>query len=155
VYQDSASAWLLADDCLMTHELTTALVGGPPALVLSNSCESAMAAANAGEKRYENQTFDLGSAFLKAGVQAYVGTLWSVEAEPASAFSLAFYTALLQGESLGKCMRKAKNACLESEWGLHDGRLRSQLVNWLAFVLIGNPRLEPGSLLPALRAVAP
>jgi CHAT domain-containing protein len=114
-----------------------------------------MASAGPDERRYENQTFDLGSAFLKAGVQAYVGTLWSVEAEPASSFSLAFYSALLRGELLGKCMRLAKNACMATEKSIHNDRPPTQLINWLAFVLVGNPRIRPHALLPALKPVDP
>ena len=87
------SAWQLADGkTITTDRLTSALQMGPPAFVFSSSCESA-AGGSPEPVRYENQTFDLPSAFLQAGVEAYIGTLWEVEATAARRFVVDFYEA--------------------------------------------------------------
>lgn len=136
------SAWQLKDgNDITTNLLTNALQMAPPALVVSSSCESAVG----GEPqpvRYEDQTFDLPSAFLQAGVEAYIGTLWEVESLVARRFIETFYDAFLdEGPHLGECLRRAKMACKE----------RGDLVNWLAFILYGDPHIAPADLLPALR----
>jgi CHAT domain-containing protein len=118
--------------------LTSSLRDAPPALVFSSSCES----AEGGQPRaikYEDQTFDLPGAFLQAGVQAYVGTLWEVEDSAARRFAEAFYGAfLIQGLGLGESMRRAKMA----------GKAQRDRINWLAFTLFGDPGATLAVLLP-------
>ena len=145
------SAWQLKHGhSITTNKLTSALQMQPPALVFSSSCESAEA-GEPGLALYEFQTFDLPSAFLEAGVEAYVGALWEVEASAAYEFVKAFYEAFLSGENLGECLRCAKWASKQYE----QARLRSDdhriAINWLAFVLHGDPYTMPGDLFPALR----
>jgi hypothetical protein len=138
------SAWQLKDGrTITTDRLTSALQMGPPAFVFSSSCESA-AGAEPQPIRYENQTFDLPSAFLQAGVEAYIGTLWEVEAVAARRFVEQFYKAFLSGEyNLGECMRRAKWA---GKWDeQHEDR-----INWLSFILYGDPHLMPGELFPVM-----
>ncbi|NIN63671.1 MAG: CHAT domain-containing protein, partial [Anaerolineae bacterium] len=134
------SAWVLKDGKnIETSMLTNALQNGPPALVFSSSCESGEAAEPQPVK-YENQTFDLPSAFLQAGVEAYVGTLWSVKDTEARALVSEFYDALLSGEhDLGECLRLAK-------W---NRKQQGDRINWLAFTLYGDPNAGPGDLFPA------
>jgi O-acetyl-ADP-ribose deacetylase (regulator of RNase III) len=136
------SAWQLKDGKDITTDLlTSALQMTPPAFVFSSSCESAVG----GEPQpiqYEDQTFDLPSAFLQAGVEAYIGTLWEVESLAARRFVEIFYGAFLSGEhNLGECLRRAKWACKQ----------QGDRINWPAFILYGEPHTEPGDLFPALR----
>jgi CHAT domain-containing protein len=122
----------------------------PPAFVFSSSCESAVA----GELQpitYENQSFDLPGAFLQAGVEAYIGTLWQVDATAARLFSEKFYEAFLSGAedgdgepSLGECLRRAK-------WALKQQEERNDQINWLSFILYGDPHLHPSDLFPLMR----
>jgi CHAT domain-containing protein len=135
------SAWLVADGkTITTNMLTSALQVAPPALIFSSSCES----AEAGQPqpiKYEDQTFDLPSAFLQAGVEAYVGTLWEVESTAARLFAETFYQTFLDhGYSLGECLRRAK-------W---DRKQARDPINWLAYILYGDPHLEPGDLFSAM-----
>ena len=119
--------------------MTSSLRDAPPALVFSSSCESAEA-GKAKPLKYEDQTFDLPGAFLQAGVEAYVGTLWEIESTAARLYAEAFYRAfLIEGHNLGESVRRAKMAT-------RDPRDR---INWLSFVLYGNPSLTPGDLFPA------
>jgi CHAT domain-containing protein len=136
------SAWQLKDGKNITTDmLTNALQMAPPALVFSSSCQSAV-----GEEpqpiKYEDQTFDLPSAFLQAGVEAYVGTLWEVGSLAARLFVGDFYEAFLSEEhnNLGECLRRAK-------WA---SKQRGDRINWPAFILHGDPHTEPGDLFPAL-----
>jgi hypothetical protein len=144
-YDGYRSAWQLKDGrTITTDRLTSALQMGPPALVFSSSCESAAGGAP-GSVRYENQTFDLPSAFLQAGVEAYIGTLWEVEASPARRFVEDFYDVFLSGEqNLGECLRRAR-------WARKQDEQYADRINWLSFILYGDPHLTPGELFPAMR----
>jgi CHAT domain-containing protein len=135
------SAWQLANgEKIPTNVLTNSLQMAPPAFVFSSSCESGQGGGGQSVK-YEDQTFDLPSAFLQAGVEAYVGTLWQVDAAEARQFVKAFYHAFLSGEhNLGECLRQAK-------WARKHGGDR---INWQAFILYGDPHTKPGELFPAL-----
>jgi O-acetyl-ADP-ribose deacetylase (regulator of RNase III) len=142
-FDGEQSAWRLKDGDITTDMLTNALQMAPPALVFSSSCESAKASESR-VIRYENQTFDLPSAFLQAGVEAYIGTLWEVLEEPAQQFAEEFYSALLSTEyELGECLRRAKWACKQR------GRWQDR-IHWLAFVLYGDPHTELGDLFPVM-----
>ena len=126
--QGSDSAWQLNTGAFTTHRLTAALTEAPPAIVFSSSCESA-AGGEMKPPRYENQTFDLPGAFLAAGVQAYVGTLWSVGSNGAMLFAEAFYDALLNAEqTIAECLALAKEA-----------RMAEDGINASSFVLYGDP----------------
>ena len=136
------SAWYLKEGKITTDLLTSALQNAPPVLVFSSSCESAVG-AEVQPARYENQTFDLPSAFLRAGVEVYVGTLWKVGSSAARSFVEEFYSAFLSvGHPLGKCMRLAKTAIRGNETRLDR----------LSFILYGDPHLTPGELFPALKS---
>jgi O-acetyl-ADP-ribose deacetylase (regulator of RNase III) len=133
------SAWQLKDGRITTDLLTNALQNAPPVLVFSASCESAVSGAYQ-PARYENQTFDLPSAFLQAGVEAYIGTLWSVDAQASRYFVEAFYDAFLDDQkvkSLGECLWYAKRAISREQ-------------DRLAFILYGDPNAQPDELYPVL-----
>jgi hypothetical protein len=161
-YDGERSAWLLSrdgqdngDNLIRTEQLTSALQMGPPAIVFSSSCESAAtgeegadAGGGLGRMRYENQTFDLPSAFLQAGVEAYIGTLWEVGDGAALDFVQDFYTAFLNATcDLGECLRRAKSAQKQRS-GFRDR------IMWLSFILYGDPHIAPGDLFPILRSLA-
>jgi hypothetical protein len=147
VFAGESSAWKLADGDLTTDMLTNAVQMAPPVLVISSSCSSA-ASGKARRARYEDQTFDLPGAFLQAGVEAYLGSLWAVDASASRQFIEKFYNAFLGGEqNMGECLRLAR-------WALKQQEERLGLVNWLAFILYGDPHTLPGELFPALEAIA-
>ncbi|MFN8464343.1 MAG: CHAT domain-containing protein [Caldilineaceae bacterium] len=143
-YDGYRSAWQLAGgERITTSDLTSALQMGPPAFVFSSSCESAMCDAVQPIK-YEDQTYDLPSAFLQAGVEAYVGALWSVDEEHAFRFVDRFYSAFLAGDAnLGECMRRAK-------WAGKKEERQSDGINWLSFILYGDPHLMPKAMFVAM-----
>jgi hypothetical protein len=145
-FKNQMSAWHLADGDLTTDMLTNAMQMAPPAFVFSSSCESAVG-GETGPVRFEDQSFDLPSAFLQAGVIAYVGSLWEVESSSAASFVAKFYNEFLySGENLGECLRRAKWERKQAEEG-HDN------LTWLSFILYGDPRLKPGDIFPAFKRV--
>ena len=88
--------------------------------------------------RYEGQAFGIGSAFLLAGVQNYVGTFWVVHDEESVGFALAFYQHLATGLTLGGALQQARQAIIKH----HDG----QGLTWASYLLYGDPT---AALLPA------
>lgn len=140
-FDGNQSAWYLPDGKITTDMLTSALQNAPPVLVFSSSCESAVGAGLHSIK-YEDQTFDLPSAFLQAGVEAYIGTLWEVESTAARLFVREFYKEFLScEETLGECLRQAKV----------ESKVNRNRKDWLAFILYGDPHALPGELFPILK----
>jgi O-acetyl-ADP-ribose deacetylase (regulator of RNase III) len=143
-FEGSQSAWQAADGELRTDQLTNAIEMAPPAFVFGSACASAEGGA-LGPTRYEGQSFDLPGAFLQAGVEAYIGALWPVDATRARLFARAFYERLASGKyELGECLRLAK-------WARKQEEEREGLLDWLAFILYGDPQIGPGDLFPIMR----
>jgi adenylate cyclase len=132
------SGWRLSEGILTAGELSK--VNRPPRLVFSNSCQAGTTAAWHEELgyRYEGQAFGIGSAFLLAGVQNYVGTFWVVHDEESVGFALAFYQNLAMGLTLGGALQAARQATITH----HDG----QGLTWASYLLYGDPTV---ALLPA------
>ena len=102
-----------------------ALVAHHP-LVFINACRSAGAVPE-----YTQMT-GWAQQFMAAGAGAFVGTLWAVRSESASAFAETFYGALADGTSLGQACRLAR---------LQAGRDNSD-PTWLAYTVYGDPRAQ-------------
>ena len=74
----------------------------------------------------------LSRAFLSAGAQATVSTLWRIGDQSSSQFMRRFYRELSQGERVGHALRMAKLEFRNSRTGLAHPKY------WAAFVLNGN-----------------
>jgi len=100
-----------------------------PYLVFSNACESAKERCDATSVA----TFGLANAFLLAGVNHYIGTLWKVQDENSSQFAAKFYDNLFSGKSIGESLRRARKESV-----------RGGDVNacWTSYVLYGDPTTE-------------
>lgn len=138
------SGWLLSDGNIDPGALLDLAGGRPfPRLVFSNACRSGRVDGPLLAADQSQAVFGLANAFLLSGVRHYVGTLWDVPDEPACHFSLAFYDALLAGETLGAAMQRARRALCE--------RYGPDTVLWASYVLYGEPAipyLEAASLKP-------
>ena len=95
---------------------------GTQPIVFLNACQ----AGRAGYKLTGIGGF--AQAFLRAGAGAFVGTLWSVEDEPAFSFGKAFYEALLSGGSMPEATKAAREAARQTG----DA-------TWLAYVVYAHP----------------
>lgn len=127
VEPDGERGWWLRDGVLGASAIRE-LGGGRafPRLVFVNACRSARVEPEAGELP------SLAEAFLEAGAQQVIGTVWDVPDEPASGFALAFYAQLMAGVTVGEAVRHARVTLAE--------RYGEDSVYWAAWVLHGEPR---------------
>jgi hypothetical protein len=71
------------------------------------------------------------AAFWSSGAGAFVGTSWSVHEGPASTFVQTFYTALLDGSTIGDAATKARTEARK----IGDA-------SWLSYVIYGDPKAQ-------------
>jgi O-acetyl-ADP-ribose deacetylase (regulator of RNase III) len=100
-----------------------------PRLVFANACHSGAGGRGAA-------ALALGHQFLLAGVQSYVGNLWTVPDVPAATFALAFYDGLLAGQNLGRALRLARERVAELP--------SAGALAWAGYVFYGDPRWRLG-----------
>jgi hypothetical protein len=122
------------------------LISGTP-LVFLNACETARLSADETQSLSEgtyagDPTEGLASAFLYGGALACIGNSWPVVDTVAADFAVTFYSAALEGLSLGEAMRLARKDIAERP---------EPNPNWASFVLYG----DPGFSLRAFDRVAP
>lgn len=106
-------AWDLADGPLSPEELSGLSLSAR--LVVLNSCGPQGGVA-------------FPRAFLLAGAQNVIGSLWDVEDRQARAFASAFYEALCLGKTLGSALQDARAALRPAG-----------LIHWLAYQHWGDP----------------
>jgi hypothetical protein len=135
------SGWQLADGVLTAAEI--AKLRPAPVLVFSNSCEAGRARRGTPAAATRGHAFGIGSAFLLAGVQNYVGTFWVVHDEESLRFASTCYRALATGASLGHALLDARHAIVAQRgW---------QGLTWASYLLYGDPAFVPmpqGAALP-------
>lgn len=111
-----------------------------PALVFCNACEAARvrkrSRATAGPPRWfgkKRAMTGVAEGFLAGGVANFLGTHWPVGDDPAAAFSLELYEALLGGAALGEAVlagRRRVAALPSVDWAdyVHYGNADFRLV---------------------------
>ena len=126
--------------------LTPGEIGRPrqvPAVIVSNACLSARTSQMlAGARTSEQARTEAGllptlaDEFFKLGVRNYIGAAWKVSDVGAELFARIFYETLLDGESFGEAVRRAREAL----WRDQDtyGAL------WAAYQHYGDPASEAG-----------
>ena len=114
-----------------------------PAVIVSNACLSARTSFTLdGARRPDEAKTEAGllpslaDEFFKLGVRNYVGTAWEVNDIGAELFARVFYTSLLEGESFGESVRRAREAL----W--HDRETYGAL--WAAYQHYGDPPVHAG-----------
>jgi tetratricopeptide (TPR) repeat protein len=130
---------LLASDYIFQGEVYGLDLKGVD-LVTVSACDTARGKTVRGEGV---QAFS--RAFLAAGANSTVTSLWRVSDEPTAAFMKQFYYFLSKGQAKSEALRSAKLAFLRSRTGLANPRY------WGAFVLTGSgsaplPGVAPWSL---------
>jgi hypothetical protein len=131
---------LLASDYIFQGEVYGLDLQGVE-LVTVSACDTARGKTVRGEGV---QAFS--RAFLAAGANSTVTSLWRVDDEPTAAFMKQFYFFLSEGQSKSAALRSAKLAFLHSRTALANPRY------WGAFVLTGSgmaalPRVIPWTLI--------
>jgi class 3 adenylate cyclase/CHAT domain-containing protein len=127
--QPGRSGWLLHEAVLTASEL--ARVARPPLLVFSNACQAGATSRWQSETVYEGQAFGIGSAFLLAGVQNYIGTFCVIHDAYSAAFAADFYRHLLQGECLGAALATARRTTRQE--------IDPSGLLWASYMHYGNP----------------
>jgi CHAT domain-containing protein len=130
------SGWLLSDGMLTADGI--AAMGGleaMPALVFANACRSGLTNEWRSDEN-EQQIFGLANAFLLAGVQHYLGTLWDVVDDPGARFAERFYAAIAAGASVGSALRSARQGNPSDE---------SNGLTWANYLLYGDPDSQFGA----------
>jgi hypothetical protein len=127
---------LLGADTVRDH------VQGAPVVFL-NSCWSAHAS---GIGQQPSSSLGMTDAFLEAGAQAVIGSLFPAPDLGGRAFAEQFYRAVLDGNTLGEAMCMARKAVKDN---LECGPA------WACFVLFGDPclRIEASVVENALRGI--
>jgi CHAT domain len=139
--QPSRVGWLFARGVLTPGEIGR--LERVPAVIVSNACLSARTSfvVEDGRRTDEARTEaglipSLADEFFKLGVRNYVGTAWEVNDVGAELFARIFYTALLDGETIGEAVRAAR----ERLW--RDNETYGAL--WGAYQHYGDPTASVG-----------
>jgi len=126
------SGWRLSDGILKTDDIIKmAGTSAMPALIFSNSCQSARVEELALARHFQNKIFGIANAFLLAGVKHFVGTFWEIMDEPSSRFALEFYKYLVSGTSVGEAIRQTRKTLIK-EYG-------EETIVWASYLLYGDP----------------
>ena len=131
--QVDQSSWLLADGKL-TAERVGQLGGhvSMPALVFCNACQSGQAHRVADRSSgWPRHLWSAANAFLVAGTQHYIGTLWNIPDEPSAIFAIEFYRVLARGATIGMALKHAQQRLIV--------RYSADSVVWASYVLYGDP----------------
>jgi predicted negative regulator of RcsB-dependent stress response len=128
----SRSGWVLHDSILMASELRR--VPRPPLLVFSNACQAGVTTRWQSDTAYDGQAFGIGSAFLLAGTQNYIGTFCAIHDAHSATFAADFYRSLLQGDRVGNALAKARQQAYQET--ATSGLL------WASYMHYGNPTFQ-------------
>jgi CHAT domain-containing protein/Tfp pilus assembly protein PilF len=127
--QPQRSGWILHETVLTASELSR--VSPPPLLVFANACQAGATTRWQSETLYEDQAFGIGSAFLLAGTQNYIGTFCVIHDAHSAAFAANVYRHLLKGDRLGLALSAARQQALQET--ATSGLL------WASYMHYGNP----------------
>lgn len=100
-------------------------------LVTLSGCETGLALSGGGDEQ-----LGLGRAFLAAGANSMIMSLWSVEDNATSELMKLFYQHLLNGESKVQALRAAQCYLVHQEGSLHSFYTHPYF--WAAFRLVGD-----------------
>lgn len=101
------------------------------ALVVLSSCESGLGRTTSGEG-----VAGLSTAFLAAGTQSVIATLWPVDDAATAQFVSAFYDRIGRGDAAGVALAGARAALRRSPATAHP-------FYWAGFVLVGESATRP------------
>jgi hypothetical protein len=102
------SAIYLSDGKISAEDVLTLPWPTPPYLVFNNACESGRGVAGKRLAEGGKHANGLASAFLTAGVYAYIGYFWPVSDAGAALFSESFYKALFTVQNVGLAFLQAR-----------------------------------------------
>lgn len=103
-----------------------------PAFIFFSACEAASAKKETTSFNTQGSLIEnLAVAALEGGACGCVGPMWKIEDAAAKEFALAFYKFLFLNKPSGEAVRLARQQICESS------------IDWAAWVLFGNPHMQP------------
>ena len=122
---DASGGWVVRGGAAVDPASVLADAGTVPVVVFANACRSGpgVSAAPWGA--------NAGARLLRAGVAAYVGTIWELDDAGSADFARVFYRSILSGATAGEAMTAARAALTE---------LRP--FTWANYALYGDPTLR-------------
>ncbi|MFA5411236.1 MAG: CHAT domain-containing protein [Candidatus Omnitrophota bacterium] len=137
------TGWILSDGKLTAGDILALGEGAAlPNLIFSNACRSAVARENLMKGDYQEKAYSLASAFLFSGVRHYIGAIKRINDEASMLFAREFYTRLVNGDSVGECLRLARLKLIK-EYG-------NATLLWTSYLLYGDPNFMFFRRRPAL-----
>lgn len=116
---------------IYAQEIKRVMSGKP--FVFLNACGSGREKiCEEGESYTGSDTEGLGSSFILGGSLGFIGSSWPLPDISAGIFASEFYKHVLAGDSVGEALHKAR---------LHLKNVRPDDINWMAFILYGDPTL--------------
>jgi hypothetical protein len=117
---------------IYAQEIKRILSGKP--LVFLNACGSGREKiCEEGESYTGSDTEGLASSFILGGALSIIGSSWPLPDISAGILASEFYKLMLSGDSIGSALHKAR---------MHLKNERPDDINWMAFILYGDPTLK-------------
>lgn len=129
VGDSAATGWLLHDGVFTVSHLRK--LRGGPRFVFSNACDSARERGHSKQSYGYADQVGVASAFLRAGVEHYLGAAWPIPVQSAAAYAHEFFMRLLDGDSIARSVRLARRAVRDA-FGSEDW-------TWASYILYGEP----------------
>ncbi len=123
------SCLVFSDGEIQAFEIARFMASRSPSVVFLNACWSAEELRN--PDSFSPMMRGLGRTFLYAGVTAFLGYLVPVPDESATRFAISFYEALVQAQTIGESLRRARVHCRNPN-APND-------LTWSSAVLYGDP----------------
>lgn len=121
---------VLHDGILKTETIRNSVEGQP--LIFLNACQSAQ--GNTGLSMYGDyrgiHASGIASSFIIGGALSCIASIWEVKDQYSSRFSIAFYSNLMNGLSVGEALRRTK----QSEFNRNP-----EDRTWASYILYGDP----------------
>jgi len=135
VEDPAMNGWCLADNLLHARDIMEIARERPmPALVFSNSCQSARSEEEKIKERFQSAIYSMAKAMLLSGVHHYIGTFWEINDEYSHEFAMSCYQGLLAGRSIGGAIMDARRDFVEAHG--------ENTVVWGSYLLYGDPRVS-------------
>lgn len=109
-----------------------------PGLMFFNACESGRLRKRSAQpaaplrtdvRKKLTETVGFAESFMRYGVMNYVGTYWPVGDDSAAGFARAFYSALINGQSIGEALISGRQAVQKTD-----------SIDWADYIHYGDPR---------------
>jgi len=128
------SGWTINEKIFQAKDIDRMAGGVPmPFMVFSNACQSAKTEAWHYDNKTHHKSYGLANSFMLSGVKHYIGTTCDIGDDMAYSFALSVYQSLMQGNSVGHSVKKARNILMAKS---------SPDVSWASYILYGDPTVK-------------